>query len=313
MKLTRKLGVMAAMVIVAGTSVAVMSVGTASASGGPTPTCGGCGGTSGGGPGGGGTGGGGGGGGGAGGPNAVLKVTDSCGGTIQLRERVVGSLVVNITEPGGPADVWSFQATQQEYNATTGGRVGAPIDLVPDPMLPLAFSTADGAFTTTATIIDTPNATHGFSYVATRTSPSPETCAAQAFWTNGATAPSPLNPADKPDTAPALTGATEADTGANDVLLQFDQEMLDTAQGIPATSQLTVTVDGVARDITGAAIRNDSPPNLAVVDVTFDGPPLLAGQTVNVQYTQPAPAQPGLQDLDGLLTPSFGPVAVSVF
>ena len=310
MRLRRKLGMVAVMAIVVGTSVALTSVGPASASGGPAPSCGGCG-TGGGG--GGLPGGGGGGGGGNGGPNAVLKVTDNCGGTLDLRERTPGSLVVTIAETGGPDEVWSLRATQQDYGVTTGGRVGAPIDLVPTTMPSLAFSAADGALTTTATILDTPDLTHGFSYVATEISPSPQTCVAQGFWTNGTTVPEPMNPAAKPDSAPALTGATEADTGTNDVLLQFDQEMLDTAQGIPAAGQLTVTVDGVARAVTGETVLNDSPPNLAVLDVSVDGPALVTGQTVDVQYTAPTPDQPALQDMDGLLTTGFGPVAVPVF
>jgi hypothetical protein len=334
MKLRRKLGMVAVMAIVAGTSAAVILVGTASASGGGP---GGGGGLAAGGGGGGGlaggggaaAGGGGGGGGGAaggggggnaaggggGGRAAVLTVSDGCGGTLQLRKKLAGSLTVDVTEVGGPTDVWSFQATQQEYDVTTGGRVGAPIDLVPAPMPPLAFSAADGGFTTTAAVDDAPNMTHGISYVATRTSPTPLTCTGEGFWTdhNGSTTPDPLNPTDKPDTAPALNGAAEADTGTHDVLVQFDQEMLDTAQGIPDSSQLTVTVDGVARTVTGAAIVNDSPPDHAVIHLTIGGPVLASGQSVSVQYSAPDPTQPALQDLDGLLTADFGPVAVPVF
>jgi hypothetical protein len=323
MKLTRKLGMVAVMAIVAGTTVTLVSVVPAAASGGPVGGGGGgiAGGGGGGGIGGGIGGGAGGGGGGAGGGiggggrAAALSVIDSCGGTLDFKERVPGTLIVDLTESGGPNQVWSLQATQQGYNVTTGGRVGAPINMVPNTMLPLAFSAADGAFTTTATIADTPNATHGISYVATRSGPSPLTCVGQGFWTDhdGSTTPDPLNPTGKPDTAPALTGATEADSGTHDVMLQFDQEMMDAAQGIPATSQLAVTVDGDTRTVTGVAVRVDSPPDLAFIDVSFDGAALVSGQTVNIQYRDPSPAQPALQDLDGLLTTSFGPVAVPVF
>jgi hypothetical protein len=336
MKLRRKLGMVAVMAIVAGTSAAVISVGTASASGGGPAggggiaaggggggglagggggAAGGGGGAAGGGGGAAGGGGGAAGGGGGGGRAAVLTVVDSCGGTLQLKERLPGSLSVNITEVGGPTDVWSFQATQQEYNVITGGRLGAPIDLVPNTLAPLAFSAADGGFASTANIVDAPNLTHGISYVATRTSPSPLTCTGQGFWTDhdGSTTPDPLNPTDKPDTAPALNGAAEADTGTHDVLLQFDQEMLDTTQGIPDPGQLTVTVDGVARTVTGAAIVNDSPADHAVIHLTIGGAVLASGQSVSVQYSAPDPTQPALQDLDGLLTADFGPVAVPVF
>lgn len=331
MKLRRKLGMVAVMAIVAGTSAGVISVGTAAASGGGPGGgaglaaggggggggLGGGGAAAGGGGGGGAAGGGGGGnaaGGGGGGRASVLSAVDSCGGTLQFREQRLGSLIVDLTEVGDQGDVWTLQATQQEYNVTTGGRLGAPIDLVPTTMAPLAFSPADAGFTTTATIDDTPNLTHGISYVATRTSPSPETCVGEGFWTDhGSTTPDPLNPTAKPDTAPALNGATEADSGGRHVLLQFDQELLDTAQGVPAISQLAVTVDGVARNVLRAAIVNDSPPGLAVIDITVGGPLLVSGQTVSAQYTAPDPTEPALQDLDGLLTADFGPVEVPVF
>ena len=104
---------------------------------------------------------------------------------------------IGLTEfTGDPNEVWSLQAQQQEYDVTTGGRVGAPIDLVPDLLQPLAFSLAGGGFTAAATVDSTLNVTHGFSYVATRTSPSPLTCTAVGYWTDhdGSTTPDPLNP-----------------------------------------------------------------------------------------------------------------------
>ncbi|HEX3648760.1 MAG TPA: hypothetical protein VHV49_10035 [Pseudonocardiaceae bacterium] len=320
MKLRRKLGRVAVMAVVAGTSVVLISAGTASASGGPGGGGGGGGtvlggGGGSGGPGGGGGGNVGGGGGGGGGGGSVLSVVDDCGGTFQFKERLPGSLAVTLTELAAQTDVWTLKATEQDYDVTTGGRVGAPVDLVPDTMLPLSFSAADGGVTTSTNIVDTPNVTHGVSYVATRLGTSPVTCTGQGFWTDhdGSIIPDPLNPTGKPDTAPAPTGATEGDAGANDVLIQFDQEMLATAQGTPAAAQLTVTVDGVTRNVTSAAVLNDSPPNLAIMQVDFDGPALTRGQIATVQYATPDPTQPSLQDLDGLPTPAFGPVAVLVF
>src|SRR5262249_9085851 len=127
------------------------------------------------------------------------------------------------------------------------------------------------------------------------------------------------NPISMPNTAPALTGATEADSGTNDVLLQFDQEMLDTAAGIPANNRFSVLVNGVARTVTGVQVINDAPPADSVVDVTFDGAPLAAGQSVSVQYRKQLSASlPQLQDVahdvvTPLQTASFGPISVPVF
>jgi hypothetical protein len=316
MKLTRKLGMVAAAVIIAGGGVALISTGTASASGG-----GGGGGISGGGGGGGISGGGGGtggggGGGGLGGRASVLSVSDNCGGTLDLKERVAGALTVDITEVSGDRnEVWSLKATQQEYDVTTGARVGDPIDLVPDQMPTLTFSLADLSYTTTATIDDTPNVTHGFSYVATRTSPTPLTCTASGYWTDhdGSTTPDPLNPTGKPDTAPALTGTNVAHSDTNVVSLEFDQEMLATAEGTPPLTKFAVTVDGVLRNVTAVQVVDDSPPNKAVVLLTVDGTALSAGATVAVRYQQPLlAARAQLQDMDGLSVASFGPVTVPV-
>jgi hypothetical protein len=257
----------------------------------------------------------GGGGGGLGGRASVISITDNCGGTLDLRERVAGSLVVGITEISGDKDdVWSLRATQQEYDVTTGARTGAPIDLVPDVLPQLAFVPADG-FTSTATVDDTPNVTHGFSYVATRTSPSPVTCTGVAYWTDhdGATTPDPLNPTAKPDTAPTPTGDNTAHDGTNVVSVQFDQEMLATTQGIPTVGRFLVTVDGVSRDVTGVDVTDDSPPNRAAVSLTLAGDPLTGGSTVTVQYRQALlRANRQLQDLDGLMVSSFGPVTATV-
>lgn len=307
----------AAMIVVAGTSVALLATGPASAQGGGG-TGGGGGGTSGGGGtggGGGGTGGGGGGGGGLGGRASVLTVIDNCGGTLQFREQVAGSLTVDITEPAtAPSDVWSLQATEQDYDATTGGRVAAPVSLVPDLMQSLLFSPAEG-FTTTTTLDDTADLTHGVSYVATRTSPTPLTCSGVGYWTDhdGSTTPDPLNPTSKPDTAPALIGPNVAHAGTDVVSLGFDQEMLATGQGIATPTRFHVTVNGVDTTVTAVQVVDDTPPSKALVSLTLGGDPLPAGAVVTVQYRQPLlTAARQLQDMDSLSAPSFGPVTVPV-
>lgn len=312
MKFTRKFGIAAVMTVVAGTSMAAISVGPAYASGGPNPTCGGCGVTGGGGGGLPGGGGGGGGGGGlpGGGRASVLAVTDSCGGSLQFKETTAGTLSVSLTEfsVDPTVDSWSLQAVEQEYDATTGGRVGDPISLVPDTMGPLVFSAVDFGFTTSAEIPDTVNMTHGISYVATRTSPTPLTCAGQGFWTDhdGATVPDPLNPTAKPDTAPAPSGKNVAGSGTNVVTIGFDQEMLDSLQGIPVVNRFRVLVGGVAVPVTAVQVVDSVPPGSAGVTLTL-GSVLQAGQTVSVQYVQPLlDTVPVLQDLGGLQTASFG-------
>lgn len=249
----------------------------------------------------------------------LLEVVGPCGDLFDMIERVQGTLVLAITIPStDPNEVWSLTAQQQDYNPVTGGREGAPINIVPNPLPALAFSPAEGGFTTTANIVDTPGATHGFSYVATRTSTNPHlTCASGGFWTNpggGVVGPVAQNPTGRPDNAPTLTGLTEADAHTHDVLYQFNQEMLSTAQGIPATSRFTATVNGVARAVTGLSVINDSPPDNAVLDVTLGGAALVAGATVSVQYRVPLTnSQPALQDLETLHTANWGPTPVTVF
>ncbi|HEX5120751.1 MAG TPA: SwmB domain-containing protein [Pseudonocardiaceae bacterium] len=329
MRRARKLTMVAAMIVIGGTSVALLATGPASAQGGGGTggggggISGGGGGTGGGGGGGGGTGGGGGGtgggggggGGGLGGRASVLTVTDSCGGTLQFREQVAGSLTVDITEAAtDPTDVWSLQATEQNYDAVTGGRVGAPVSLVPDLMQSLLFSPAEG-FTTTTTLDDTAGLTHGVSYVATRTSPTPMTCSAVGYWTDlaGTTTPDPSNPTSKPDTAPALIGPNVAHPGTNVVSLGFDQEMLATAQGLATPARFRVTVNGVDTTVTAVQVVDDTPPSKALVSLTLGGDPLPAGAVLTVQYRQPLLAGARqLQDMDSLSAPSFGPVTVPV-
>jgi hypothetical protein len=249
----------------------------------------------------------------------LLQVVGSCGDLFDMIERVQGTLVISITIPSSdPNETWTLTAQQQEYDPVTGGREGAPINIVPNPLPALAFSPAEGGFTTTANIVDTPGATHGFSYVATRTSTNPKlVCATSGFWTNpgnGVAGPTSQNPTGLPDTAPKPTGLTEADAHTHDVLYQFDQEMLSTSQGIPAISRFTATVNGVSRAVTAVTVINDSPPADAVVDVTLGGALLAAGQTVSVQYRVPLTnSQPALQDLDSLHTANWGPTPVTVF
>jgi hypothetical protein len=191
------------------------------------------------------------------------------------------------------------------------------VNLMPNPLPPLAFSTAEGGFSTTGDVINTAGLTHGYSYTATRTSGTPVTCTAFGYWTNPGTTsggPTAENPAGKPDTAPALTGATEADSGTNDALLQFDQEMLATTQGTPDPSRFAVTVNGVTRTATAVTVVDDAPPAEAVVDVTFGGVALHSGDTVTVLYRVPlVSGQAALQDLDSLKTAGFGPITIPAF
>ena len=151
---------------------------------------------------------------------------------MRLRVRNTGDVIeLNITIPAAdPAENWSLSATQQDYGAVTGGRVGDPVSLSPGVLPPLVFTPAEGGFNTTANISNTDNLTHGFSYTATRTSPTPNTCTNKAFWTNPSgtgTGPAAQNPSGRPDSPPAFAGESEVDVGTNDALLLMDQEMLD--------------------------------------------------------------------------------------
>jgi hypothetical protein len=233
-------------------------------------------------------------------------------------QTVGGPIILTVTIPSvDPTEVWSLNMVQQDYSAITGGRIGNPVNLLPNPLPPLAFTPAEGGFSTTGDVVNTAGLTHGYSYTATRMSGTPISCTASGYFTNpGGTSGGPVaaNPSGKPDTAPALTGNTEADAGTNQALLQFDQEMLNTTQGVPATNRFAVTVNGVTRTPTAVTVLDDSPPNQAVVDVTFSGATLKSGQTVTVLYRTPlTSSQPALQDLDSLLTPNFGPVTIPAF
>jgi flagellar associated repeat protein len=310
MNLRRRLG-LCALAALLGIAVSTASVDIASATvvtPPASPDCGGCGG-----------GGGGGGSGGGGGDIARLRLSGSCGDQLDMRLQNVGDpLKIGITIPSAdPTEQWTITATEQDYGVVTGGRVGNPTDMIATGELPpLAFNTTEGGFATEGFVPNTSGVTHGFSYTATRTSPTPLTCTNTGYWTtpSGSEGPTSQNPTSKPDTPPALTGNTEADATTNDVALQFDQEMLTTAAGTPDTSRFSVTVDGVARTVTAITIIDDSPPLHAILDLTFDGDPLTTGQTVAVSYRQPLTAgTPALQDLDSLQTGSFGPISVPAF
>ncbi|HEY3751301.1 MAG TPA: SwmB domain-containing protein [Pseudonocardiaceae bacterium] len=315
-----------------GVALTIVSAGTASASGGPGSggggSSGGGSGSGGGGSGGGGSGGGGSGGGGSGGGGggsgsgggvARLRVTGSCGDMLDIRLKTVGGpITLTVTIPSvDPSEVWSLDMIQQDFSATTGGRIGNPVNLLPSPLPPLAFTPAEGGFSTTGDVINTSGLTHGYSYTATRTSPTPLSCTAFGYFTNpGGTSGGPTaeNPSGKPDTAPALTGNTEADIGTNDALMQFDQEMLTGTQGTPLANRFTVTVNGTTRTATAVAVTDDSPPFEAVVDVTFSGAVLRSGQTVAITYHPPLSASdPALQDLDSLKTGTLGPISIPAF
>jgi Putative flagellar system-associated repeat len=274
MKLRRKLGVLAVTAVM-GASLAVVAAGTASAAGRP----------------------------------GLLEVVGPCGDLLDMIERVQGTLVVDITVPSSdPNEVWSLTAFEQEFGQTTGARVGAPVNLVPNPMPQLAFSPAEGGFTTTMNFTDNPGATHGFFYTATRTSPTPETCTSQGFRTTptGGTGPDPSNPTGKPDSAPVPTNVNEADRGTHTVAMQFDQEMLASSQGIPVASRFSATVNGVNRAVTAVSVSDDNPPNKAVVTVTLAGAVLARNAVVAVSYRQPlSSSDPQLQDLDSQLVVGF--------
>lgn len=250
--------------------------------------------------------------------NGSIQTTGPCGDLLNERQQNVGQITLNITIPDpDPNDQWTFTAQQQEYDATTGGAIGNPIDLVANHTLtPLVFNSAEGGFNSTGAVTDTSGRTHGFSYTATRVSDG-LTCSNQAFWTTPSNAPGPVvppNPTGKPETPAAPTRATEADSNTNDVLIQFDQGLLDTAAGIPANSQFTIQVNGAVRTVTGVQITNDNPPAQSIVTVLFDGAPLVSGQTVQVSYRKPlSSTAPHLQDFNGNPVASFGPLSVPVF
>jgi hypothetical protein len=247
-----------------------------------------------------------------------LTSNGTCGDLLDMRVQNVGDPIgVKVAIPStDPTEVWSVTVIQQDYGASTGGRIGDPVD-VTGQFLPLVYDpkaqgfSLDGGFFT-----NSEGLTHGFSYTATRTSPSPLTCTnTNGFWTNPfGTDEGPVsgNPFTRPDAAPLFAGQSEADVGSNDVLLLMDQEMLDNGLGIPANNRFTVTVNGVAQTVTAVQIFNDSPPNQAVLDLTLASP-IPSGAAVTARYTRALTSgSASLRDLEGLQTASFGPVNISV-
>ena len=131
-----------------------------------------------------------------------IGVTGSCGDVMTLEGGQLGAPInVTITIPDSNAsDVWSFTATEQQYDAVTGAAFGDPFPLVPGELSRLSFDSTGSQFTSTGVISNSPGLTHGISYTATRTSPTPETCTSQAFWTNPGDnyGPTPENPTSFP-------------------------------------------------------------------------------------------------------------------
>jgi hypothetical protein len=258
----------------------------------------------------------------AGRPNALI-VTGPCGDLLTFVERVAGTLIIDIVVPSADStETWHITANEQLLNPVTGGRIGNPINLVPSPLPDLAFSPAEGGYDTTANFTDTPGFTYEFSYTATRTAPSTEVCQSIGFFTdpgNGVRGPAAQNPTGYPNTAPALTGNNESLHGSHVASLQFDQPLLATS--VPANNRFTVTVNGVARAVTGVSITNDSPANKAVANLTLAG--AVLGINANVQVTYHPPlnnTDPQFQDVTevapgtvappGLDAGAFGPVTV---
>jgi hypothetical protein len=65
--------------------------------------------------------------------------------------------------------------------------------------------------------------------------------------------------------------------------------------------------------VTAVQVVDDSPPDQALLDLTFDGAPIISGQAVTVQYARPITSgSASLRDLESLQTASFGPVTVTV-
>ena len=221
-----------------------------------------------------------------------LEVVGNCGDLLDLLVRAAGDPIgLTITIPSNDsAEVWNLTATEQNYGALTGGRLGSPINLVPNPLPPLAFSPAEGGFTTTADIDNTDNLTHGFSYVATRTSPTPLTCHAEGFWTNPAGTdfgPAAQNPTARPDSAPVFANESEADVGISDASVLMDQEMLATSTRYPGRQSSSRS--RVRRGGTAAAVQifNDDPPEPGDRGRDLRRLPIASTDTVTLQYSKP--------------------------
>lgn len=245
-----------------------------------------------------------------------MSATGTCGDVLTLSEPQTGDpLAVSISIPGDSSEVWTFTAAEQEYGAVTGARIGDPTQLDGTTLPPLTLNDTGIGLSTTGSVTDTSGFTHGISYTATRTSPSPLTCTNVAYWTHPSTVPGPTteNPTARPDSAPGLTGNNAAQAGTNDVTIQLDQETLATDQGIPSPDQFSVVVGGAARTVTAVTITNDSPAAMATLDLTLSGAALSVGPTMTVSYHAPTgTSDPALQDLEGHKTLLFGPTAVDI-
>lgn len=245
-----------------------------------------------------------------------MSTIGDCGDVLSLQAGQAGDpLAMTIALPSNdPTEVWTISAVQQEYGAATGGRTGDPTAL-DGTLSPLTFDATTNQFITSGDVTDPAGLTHEISYTATRTSPSPLTCTNLAYWThpNSTAGPTPENPTARPDSAPGLTGSNQAAVGTNDVLIQFDQEMLASDDGIPAPDLFTVVVGGAARTVSAVAITNDTPPAKATLDLTLSGAALAAGQTMTVSYHASAVStDPALQDLESVRTLLFGPTTVPI-
>ncbi|HEX5402607.1 MAG TPA: hypothetical protein VFX16_09925 [Pseudonocardiaceae bacterium] len=74
-----------------------------------------------------------------------------------------------------------------------------------------------------------------------------------------------------------------------------------------------MTVNGIARAVTAVSVTDDNPPNKAVARLTLGGTVLGINADVQVTYRPPLNnTDPLFQDLDGLDTAGFGPVAIPI-
>ena len=155
----------------------------------------------------------------------------------------------------------------------------------------MGFLPAEGGFSTTANFDNPDNLTQGFSYVATRTSPTPLTCTNQGFWTNPPGADGRPGGAEPDGPARRRTGVRQRERGRRRHQRRVDPDGPGNAghwAGYPGRQSIRgAWVNGVARTSTVVQIFNDDPPNQAVLDVTFSGVPIAAGDTVTFSTAKP--------------------------